>query len=63
MDTLFQTDYEIHKAVAGGKGNTIYEADNQLSPGTTDYECVKKLFGTGENGVEVKAYSGIFHTL
>lgn len=52
MDTLFQTDYEIHKAVAGGKGNTIYEADNLLSPGTTDYECVKNLFGKGETKFE-----------
>ena len=24
MDTLFQTDYEIHKAVAGEKGDNWY---------------------------------------
>lgn len=52
MDTLFQTDYEIHKAVASGQGNTIYEADNLLSEGITDYECVKNLFGDGETKFE-----------
>lgn len=41
MDTLFQTDYEIHKAVAGGQGynwhsvvlaTTVNCSDNEITP-------------------------------